>query len=58
MRNMVMSRVLLVLPLYHIYGYTTHISTALAGGCLIVMGGRFSLHSFLQAVQRHKVMGG
>lgn len=52
-RNAVMARVLLVLPLYHMYGLITYTTTALAGGCLIVMG-RFSLRSFLQAVQKYK----
>ncbi len=55
-RAAVYERVLLVLPIYHIYGYNTTNGTAYIGGCLVLMG-RFSFRSFLDAIQRHEVTG-
>lgn len=50
-------RVLLFMPLYHTYGYSISINTAIAGGCSVLMGG-FSFRVFLHAIQKHKVMRG
>ncbi|KAK7082284.1 hypothetical protein SK128_003414 [Halocaridina rubra] len=47
-------RVLLVLPLYHIYGFNQCMATFFAGGT-VFFPSKFSIHGFLRAIDLHKI---
>ncbi|KAK7082280.1 hypothetical protein SK128_003410 [Halocaridina rubra] len=46
-------RVLLVLPIYHIYGFNQCMVTLFTGGTVLFLY-KFSIHGFLHAIDRHK----
>ncbi|XP_063849624.1 uncharacterized protein LOC135093899 [Scylla paramamosain] len=53
-RTSVLSRVLLVLPLYHIYANNTNIITLISGGRAVLMS-KFSLPDLLGTIEKYKV---